>query len=79
MRNETVDFKQFLKNAFIPYSPNPGANLTAIITLVGIGLLGVSALLQQMGLGTMPPEIVEIGKAAFYTGMGRATMPAKSG
>jgi hypothetical protein len=65
---------EFLKNAFIPWSPNPGLNLTAIITILGLSILGLSALLSQIpDFGSIDPNIIEIGKFAFYTGMGRAT------
>lgn len=67
--------REILSNAFIPYGVNPGWNITAIITLGGVALLGISALLSQLGYGTVDPVVVEIGKAAFYTGIGRATMP----
>jgi len=66
---------RFIRNAFVPYGVNPGWNLTAVITLGGVALLGVSALLSQLGYGTVDPVVIEIGKAAFYTGIGRATMP----
>jgi len=39
--------------------------------------MGVSLLLHQIGFGEVQPTVLEIGKAAFYTGIGRATMPNK--
>jgi len=66
---------KFMKNALVPYG-NPGWNITAIITIGGFILLGLSALMSQIpGFGQMDPTVIEIGKAAFYTGIGRATMP----
>ena len=65
---------KFMKNALVPYG-NPGWNITAIITLSGVALLGISVLLSQLGYGAVDPVVMEIGKAAFYTGLGRATMP----
>jgi len=67
---------KFMKNALVPYEKeNPGWNITAIITLGGVALLGISVLLSQLGYGAVDPVVMEIGKAAFYTGLGRATMP----
>jgi hypothetical protein len=59
------------------YTPNPGWNPTAIMTFGGVALMGLSFLLHQIGFGEVSPTIIEIGKAAFYTGLGRATMPHK--
>ena len=68
--------RRFIGNAFVPYGINPGWNLTAIITIIGVILLGASALLSQIpGFGQMDPNVIEMGKFAFYTGIGRATMP----
>ena len=68
---------RFMKNALIPYrKENPNWNLTAIITIGGFILLGLSALMSQIpGFGRMDPTVIEVGKFAFYTGIGRATMP----
>jgi hypothetical protein len=60
------------------YSQNPGPNLTAMLTLGGFGLLAVSALIQQLGFGIIDPVVLEIGKAAFYTGIGRAFTQAEA-
>ena len=67
----------FLRRILIIYKPNPGWNVTAIITLSGFGLMAVSFLFCQFGGGEVDPTIIEIGKAAFYTGMGRATAENK--
>lgn len=72
-RRLSTRIKQFLIKAFIPWSLNPGLNITAILTLGGVLLLSVSALLSQIGYGPMDPTIVELGKASFYTGLGRAS------
>jgi hypothetical protein len=60
------------------WSPNPGPNLTAMLTLGGFGLLALSALIQQLGFGSIDPVVLEIGKAAFYTGIGRAFTQAEA-
>ena len=59
------------------YTPNPGPNVTAMLTLGGFGLLTVSLLIQQLGFGNSDPVVLEIGKAAFYTGIGRAVAQAE--
>lgn len=71
--------RSFIRNAFILYrTDNPGWNITALITIGGFMLLGASALLSQIpGFGPMDPTVLELGKFAFYTGIGRATMPHK--
>lgn len=68
---------KFMKNALVLYeNENPGWNVTAIITIGGFILLGLSALMSQIpGFGQMDPTVIEVGKFAFYTGVGRATMP----
>lgn len=68
----------FWQYATCLWMPNPGPNLTAMLTLGGFGLLGVSALLQQLGYGLVDPVILELGKAAFYTGIGRAFTQAET-
>ena len=68
----TGKIKLWLYYTMCLYTPNPGPNLTAMLTLGGFGLLAVSALLAQFGYGPMDPVVLEIGKAAFYTGIGRA-------
>jgi len=77
MTDKFTGIKRFLRRILIIYTPNPGWNQTALITIGGFTLMGVSFLLQQFGLGAVDPAIIEIGKAAFYTGIGRATMPNK--
>lgn len=58
-------------------TPNPGLNITAFLTIGGFALLGISALLSQLGYGNSDPVIIEIGKAAFYSGLGRAYTQAE--
>ena len=72
-----LKIKPFLRRVLILHTPNPGWNHTALITLGGVALMGVSFILHQFGFGPVDPTIIEIGKAAFYTGLGRATMPTK--
>ena len=72
-----MNIKLFLRRLLLPYSPNPGWNMTALITIGGFVLMGLSFLFHQFGAGAVDPTIIEIGKAAFYTGLGRATMPHK--
>ena len=72
---ETQDIVGFIKRATIIHSPNPGWNVSALMTVGGFFLLAASALLCQFGVGNIPPIIDEIGKAAFYAGLGRASSP----
>jgi hypothetical protein len=60
------------------YLPNPGFNVTAVLTLGGFALMGVSALLAQVGYGVPDPLIMEVGRAAFYSGLGRAYTQAEN-
>jgi len=72
-----VNIRPFLRRILVLHTPNPGWNHTAVLTLGGFALMGVSLLLHQIGFGEVQPTVLEIGKAAFYTGIGRATMPNK--
>jgi len=74
---EVNDVMSFIRRATVPYTPNPGWNISAIMTLGGFFLLAASAILCQIGYGTIPPIIDEIGKAAFYAGIGRASVEEK--
>jgi hypothetical protein len=58
--------------------PNPGWNISAFLTLGGFAVLSFSAILAQLGYGVMEPVIIELGKAAFYTGLGGAYQRADS-
>lgn len=72
-RRLNTRIKQFLIKAFIPWTPNPGLNITAILTLGGFLLASISVLLNQVGYGPVDPNAIELGKVAFYTGLGRAS------
>ena len=64
---------EFLIEAFIPWSPNPGWKVPALLTIGGFLLVSISLLLHQIGFGPPDPSTIEIGRVAFYTGIGRAT------
>jgi len=64
--------KTFIKCSIYIYMENPGFNISAVMILGGFSILSLSALLGQMGYGHPDPVIIEIGKAAFYTGLGSA-------
>jgi len=65
--------KAFLMHALIPIHINPGGvNVSSCLILGGFGLWAFSSVLSQVGLGSVDPFVVEIGKAAFYTGLGSA-------
>lgn len=74
---EVNDVMSFIRRATVPYSPNPGWNISAIMTLSGFFLLAASAILCQIGYGDIPQIVDELGKAAFYTGLGRASIGEK--
>lgn len=57
--------------------PNPGVNTAAVLSIGGFVLLGLSAILEQVGYGAPNPVIIELGKAAFYTGIGGAYQRAE--
>lgn len=75
MADHLKGISRVLRRILVIRTPNPGWNQTALITLGGVALMGVSFILHQFGLGEVQPTVIEIGKAAFYTGLGRATMP----
>lgn len=77
MNDYSMKLRRFLRRILVFYIPNPGWNMTALITIGGFVLMGASFLFHQFGAREVDPTIIEIGKAAFYTGMGRATMPNK--
>jgi len=64
-----------LESEVLGVTKNTGWNLTAIITIIGVILLGASALLSQIPGFEMDPNVIELAKFAFYIGIGRATMP----
>ena len=65
--------KIFLEQAFIPYRRNPGWNVNAVITLIGIGVWGICALGNAFGFATFPPSVSEIGSMIFGVGIGKAS------
>ena len=65
--------KEFLKNALIPWSKNPGWNIDSICVLGGLLVWAIVVIGNAYGFAEIPSEVVEIGKAAFYTGIGRST------
>ena len=68
---------KFLMYCTYIYTPNPGFNLTAVLTLSGFSVMAFSILAAQFGYGTPDPVLVELGKAAFFSGMGRASQQAE--
>ena len=62
----------FIVNAIIPYRRNPGWNVTAFITLVGLGVWGICALGNAFGFATFPASVSEIGSMIFGYGLGVA-------
>ena len=66
--------KRVLKNALIPYFPNPGGfNTDAVLVIGGAIVWGVCAIYSQVCGVVMIPEVSEIGKACIFVGIGRAT------
>jgi len=63
---------RFIHGAFYIWECNPVFNLSAVCTLMGLTIIGICALIQTVGFGTAPDYAVEIGKAAFYFGIGGA-------
>ena len=64
--------KAFLKAAFWPGGKS--VNLNACMVLGGFGLLAlISVGKSAWGWGPLDPNIIEMGKAAFYVGLGRAS------
>ncbi len=71
MNNELA---RFLRNALIPYYPNPGGfNVDAVLVIGGALVWGICAIQAQVTGGAMIPEVSEIGKACIFVGIGRAT------
>ena len=65
--------KEFLKKAFIPWTKNPGWNIDAICVLGGLFVWAIVVIGNAYGFAKIPTEVTEIGKAAFFTGIGRST------
>lgn len=72
------DIINFLFYALIPYHNPGGINMSSILVLGGFALWGLSSLLYQLGAGPIDPMVLEIGKAAFYTGLGSAGQKASN-
>lgn len=69
-----IEFKRFLKNALIPFFPNPGGfNLDAVLVVGGALVWAICAIQAQVTGGVMLPEVSEIGKACIFVGIGRAS------
>ena len=66
---------KFLKTAFWPFhNPNRETNLTALMTLCGFTLLAVCEIgARAFGWPPPSPLINEIGRGAFWVGIGRAS------
>ncbi len=58
---------------FIPYAKNPGWNLDAVLTLVGVTVWAVCALGEGYGIATMPGYVSQVGSMMFGVGVGRAS------
>ena len=69
--------RRFLNNAFNPLCKNPGViNIDAIITLLGIFVFSICAIGEAFGYAKIAEVVIEIGKACFYVGIGRASKNA---
>ena len=69
-----MTIKEFLKHAFIPYGKNPGWNMDAITTLIGLGVWVIVTLGTAFGYVHQPlPEVQQIGATLFGIGIGRAS------
>jgi len=60
-----------------PKFRNPGWNPTMFLTIGGFGIMTISVLFAQFGYGPADPVAIEIGKAAFYSGLTRAYTQAE--
>lgn len=69
------ELRKYWRRLTILKVKNPGWNMTAITVLGGLALMGLCVVLEQVGIGTANPTVMEIGKAAFYIGAGRSSMP----
>jgi hypothetical protein len=68
------ELNRFIRNALIPYFPNPGGfNLDAVLVVGGASVWAICAIQAQVTGGVMLPEVSEIGKACIFVGIGRAT------
>jgi hypothetical protein len=69
--------KRFICSAFYIWENNPRINMSAFCTVSGIMIFGVCMIIQTCGIGTAPEPIIEIGKAAFYIGLGGSIEKSK--
>ena len=69
---------RFLHYAICIWENNPNLNLSAICTVMGLGALGVCALIETCGFGVAPPYIIDIGQMAFSFGIGGAVERSKA-
>ena len=70
MTNKITDF---LKTAFWPFGSS--LNLTAIMCIGGFSLLALCSIgTRAWGWAPPDPLIMEIGRASFYAGIGRASI-----
>jgi hypothetical protein len=69
-----VELYRFLRNALIPYYPNPGGvNIDAVLVIGGAAVWGICAVYAQVCGVVLLPEVSEIGKACIFVGIGRAS------
>jgi len=69
--------KRFIKASFFIWENNPTFNLSAFCTVSGIIVFGLCMVIQTFGMGVAPEPIIEIGKAAFYIGVGGSIEKSK--
>jgi hypothetical protein len=68
---------RFIHSAFCVWEKNPSFNLSAFCTVSGIAIFGVCMIIQTFGIGVAPEPIIEVGKAAFYIGVGGSIEKSK--
>lgn len=68
---------RFLHSAFCVWKMNPRFNVSAFCTVSGIMIFGVCMIIQTFGVGVAPEPIIEVGKAAFYIGLGGSIEKSK--
>jgi hypothetical protein len=69
--------KRFIHSAFFIWENNPHFNVSAFCTVSGIAIFGICMVVQTLGIGVAPESIIEIGKAAFYIGVGGSVEKSK--
>jgi len=69
---------RFIHSAFCVWKGNPRLNLTAFCTVSGLMIFGTCMIIQTLGIGIAPEPIIEVGKAAFYIGLGGSIEKSKS-